>query len=143
MRNQITNEIKQSKKEYFQNFFTRNATSIKNTWKGIKSVITLKSTRKSQPSSLLSNGNLITDPKQVANTFNDYFSSIGTSLQKNIHHYGKNFTHYLGNANEHTFFIRPTSQEEVCNQIINLNSNKAEGPSSIPTNVLNLFTKYM
>ena len=32
------------------------------------------------------NNTLITDPKKIANTFNKYFSSVGSSLQNKIHH---------------------------------------------------------
>ena len=138
VRNQIINEIKVSKKNYYQNFLTNNTNNMKNTWKGIKSIISLKSARKSQPTSLLVNNTLITDPKKIANTFNKYFSSVGSSLQNKIHHHGKDFKHYLQNSNQHSFFVKPTNQIEVCNQIIALATNKAEGPTSIPTDILKL-----
>ena len=111
---------------------------MKNTWKGIKSIISLKSARKSQPTSLLVNNTLITDPKKIANTFNNHFSSVGSSLQNKIYHHGKDFKHYLHNSNQHSFFVKPTSQLEVCNQIMALATNKAEGPTSIPTDILKL-----
>ena len=33
---------------------------------------------------------LITDPKRIANTFNDHFANIGTDLASNICAYGNN-----------------------------------------------------
>ena len=140
LRNKVNDDIRDSKNIYFQNFFVKNANNIKNTWKGIKSIICLKSSRKSQPNSIMVNNALISDPNKVADTFNEHFSSIATHLQNRIHHHGKAFTAYLKDPNENSFFIIPTNPLEVINQINGLNSNKAEGPSSIPTEILQLIT---
>ena len=137
-RNKINNDIKQSKKDYYHQYFMNNANNIKNTWKGIKSIITLKSSRKSHSNNLYVNNKLVSDPREIGNTFNDYFSTIATKLQNKIYHHGKDFSSYLGNCNEHSFFIKPTDQTEVSEQIIALNPNKAEGPTSIPTDILKL-----
>ena len=103
----------------------------------------LKNNKKSQPNSLLVNDKLISKPKDVANTFNNYFSSIASSLQNKIHHHGKEFSHFLKEENPNSFFINPTDSIEVINQINGLNSNKAEGPTSIPTNIFQLITPTM
>ena len=48
MRNNITAQIKQNKKQYFNNYFLNNSDNIKNTWKGIKSIISLKDNKKTK-----------------------------------------------------------------------------------------------
>ena len=51
--------------------------NIKNTWKGIKSLISLKTVASSIPTVFcLDNGDTITNPYDIANTFNYYFASI-------------------------------------------------------------------
>ena len=140
VRNRINDDIKLSKKSFFKEYFLKNSNDIKNTWKGIKSIISLKSNKKSQPNSLYVNKNLINDSKKIADTFNDYFSTIATKLQSEIHYRGKDFSTFLNDANENSFFIYPTNEIEIANQIIDLNSNKAEGPSSIPTEILKLIS---
>ena len=63
-------------------YFERNWNNIKNTWKGIKSLIFLKTEASSVttiPS--LDNDDTITNPYGIANTFNNYFASID-ELQK-------------------------------------------------------------
>ena len=51
--------------------------NIKNTWKGIKSLISLKTVASSIPTVFcLDNGDTITNPYDIANTFNNYFASI-------------------------------------------------------------------
>ena len=46
LRNEITKEIRENKRNYYRNYFVRNLKNSKNTWKGIKELITLK---KNQP----------------------------------------------------------------------------------------------
>ena len=59
---------------------------------------------KTEPTSLMVNNDLISDPKEIANTFNDHFSTIAKELQGNN---GQDFTKYLTNRNEHNFFYYP------------------------------------
>ena len=68
LRNQIVSLCKQSKKQYYQDFFSKNSDNLRNTWRGIKSIINLDKKGKS-PTSLLVNDELITDPTMVANEF--------------------------------------------------------------------------
>ena len=57
---------------HFQKFFLENANNAKKTWKGIKSIINVNSSMNCQPNSLLVNNELITEPKDIANVFNNY-----------------------------------------------------------------------
>ena len=59
---------------------------VKNTWKGIKSLISLKTVASNVPTVLsLDNGNTITNPYDIANTFNNYFASIAETTKKKKH----------------------------------------------------------
>ena len=138
IRNHILTESRKSKKSYFQNFFPQNSNNIKNTLKGIKAIININSSRKSHPNSLLIKDKLITEPKAVAESFNNYFSSITSELQNKIQYYGKDFSTFLINSNPNNFFIKPTNVVEVINNINDLSSNKALGPNSIPTDIFHL-----
>ena len=138
LKNKITEDTRKSKMKYYHNFFAQNANNIKTTWKGIKNIININTKRKSQPTSLLLNNKLITDPKIVASKFNDYFSSIAEKLQGEIKYFGKDFSHFLKDANPYNLFIKPTSVPEVINNINDLNQNKALGPNSIPTDIFHL-----
>ena len=104
LRNKIVTLCRLSKHSYYQTYFIENANNAKSTWKGIKSIINIRSTVKHQPSSLMVNNEITSDPKVVATTFNNYFSSIGKELQGQIYHNGHDFTKYLKNRNEHSFF---------------------------------------
>ena len=61
--------MKKSKQAYYEKYFESNWNNIKNTWKIIKSVISLKTVASSVPNVLsLDSGNTITDPYDIANT---------------------------------------------------------------------------
>ena len=67
------------------NIFKKNWNNIKNTWKGIKSLIFLKNLASNVPTVLsLDNGDTITNPYDIANTFNNYFACIAETTKKSI-----------------------------------------------------------
>ena len=70
-RNLFFTLLKKSKQAYYDKYFERNWNNIKNTWKGIKSVTSLKTVVSHVPTILsLNNGDNITNPYDIANTFN-------------------------------------------------------------------------
>ena len=78
--------MKRSKQAYFDKYFEANWNNIRNTWKGIKSLITLKSVASNVPTiPSLDNGDTITNPYDIANTFNNYFASIAETMKKKKH----------------------------------------------------------
>ena len=82
-RNLLSTLIKKSKQAYYDKPFERNWNNIKNTWKRIKSLISLKTVASSLPTVLsLDNGDTITNPYDIANTFNRYFASIAETTKK-------------------------------------------------------------
>ena len=87
-RNLLTTVMKKSKRAYYDKYFEKNWNNIKNTWIGIKSLISLKTVASSVPTLLsLDNDDTITNPYDLANTFNNYFVSIAETTKKayNIH----------------------------------------------------------
>ena len=82
-RNLLSTLMKKSKQTYYDKYFERIWNNIKNTWKGIKSLISLKTVASNVPSVLsLDNGGTITSPYDIANTFNSYFASIAETTKK-------------------------------------------------------------
>ena len=112
-RNSISNLIKISKKEYYSSFFNENINNIKNTWRGIKNIININKNKKDSPESLIINNETVTDKKVIANTFNDFFTSIAGNLANNIIPSKNIFSDYLQNPNEKSFFIRPATVSDV------------------------------
>ena len=64
--------MKKSKQAYYDRYFETNWKNIQNTWKQIRSLISLKTVAFSEPTVLsLENGHNITNPYDIANTFNN------------------------------------------------------------------------
>ena len=61
--NSVSNLLKFSKKKYYTNFFSHNINNIKNTWKGIKELINVKTNKSYPPASILTNNKCETNPK--------------------------------------------------------------------------------
>ena len=67
--------MKKSKQAYYDKYFEKNWNNIKNTWKGIKSLISLNTVGSNVP----------TNSYDIANTLNNYIVSIAeTTKKKNI-----------------------------------------------------------
>ena len=74
--------MKKSKQAY-DKYFERKWSNVKNTWKGIKFHIYLKTVASSVPTVLsLDNGDTITNLNDIANTCNNYFASIAETTEK-------------------------------------------------------------
>ena len=80
--NLLSTLMKKSKQAYYDKYFESNWNNIKKTWKGIKSLISLKTVASHVPTILsLDNGDIITNP-YIVNTFNNYFTSIAETKKK-------------------------------------------------------------
>ena len=75
--------MKKSKQAYYDRYFERNWNNIKNMWKGIKSLISLQNVASSISTVLsLDIGDTITNPYDIANTFNNCFASTAKTTKK-------------------------------------------------------------
>ena len=106
-RNLISTLLKRSKRLYFTKFFNDNLNNLKNTWKGIKNLISLKTVSHSSPSSIYYNNKTVTSPFRMANPFNNYFSNIVLNMQSSIKYSVKEFHEFFRPLNTNSFFLSP------------------------------------
>ena len=137
-RNMLSTIFKQSKTNYYNHYFEANWNSIKNTWKGIKSILNIKNTSADIPKTLTVDVTTISNLMEISNIFNNYFSSIASKTKLNISFSHKHFSDFLKNRSNISFFVSPTDKTEIENVISSLDSNKSVGPNSIPTKILKL-----
>ena len=103
--------------------------SIKNTWKGLKSILNIKNIFAEIPKTLTVDGTTIANPMEISNIF------LQLSLKQNLI--------FLKNRSNISFFVRPADKTETENVISSLDSNKSVGPNSIPTKILKLLKNYI
>ena len=115
-RNLLSTLMKNSNQAYYDKYFEKNWSNVKNTWKGIKSLISLKTVASHVPIVLsLDNSDTITSPYDIVNTFNNYFASIAETTKKSIKYSHKHFSDYLSNETSSAIFLQPTDKEELAN----------------------------
>ena len=138
-RNKIVDLLRVSRKCHYQKYFEENKKNSRAIWQGIHDIVySRKSKKNNTPSSLLIDGKTITNPKDIAENFNNFFTSIGTKLQNNIPPTRRQYFDYLKHPNPKTFFISPTTPDEIKNIINSIKNSKCVGPNSIPTKILHL-----
>ena len=75
-RNLLSTLLKRAKEKYFTNFFNENIKDIKKTWKGIKTLVSMKQKNNDTPSLITKDEKYINGPVSLANTFNNFFTSV-------------------------------------------------------------------
>ena len=84
-RNKITELLRISKQTYYQNYFEQNKKNSKRIWEGIHEIVSSRKSKKdSSISTIVVDGNTITAQTEMAESFNNFFTSIGKNLQKKI-----------------------------------------------------------
>ena len=139
MKNEITLLTRNSKKRYYEKYFSKNKENLRKTWQGIKEVINIKSKNFNTISCISDKNISVTDPKAIANCFNKFYVSIADDILKKRKYTGKKaYKDFLKNPLNNTFVLTECDPREVALLLKCLNPRKAYGPNSIPTEVLHL-----
>ena len=124
--NMLKNLIRTSKKKHFDDKFNQCKNDVRKTWDLINS--TLRPGRKNKISThrLVINNNTLTEPLEIAQAFNNHFSSIGNRLcnalpRDNI----PNFKNFLPPSNRHSIYLSPSTPHEVSSLIKKLKNKKS------------------
>ena len=137
-RNRVNRELKKSKIEYYSKYFEDNKKNCKKLWEGIKSIINTKNTQHSNVTQLNVNNEVIDNPKEIVEAFNDFFVNVGPNTEKSVPINPMiKPDKYLTNKIQSDFVISNISIEEVLD-IINQLESKSTGPQSIPIKLLKL-----
>jgi hypothetical protein len=123
--NKILNKtILEAKKQYYYFEFDKYKTDIKNTWATINNILCRNNRKKYFPSYMECESQAnkekikVTDKREIAELFNNYFTSIGPSLAASIKNTNTNFCTYLKSNVNVTFDFKLTSVENIL-KIIN------------------------
>ena len=124
-RNKINHLIKLSKKNHYLNYFNRFKSNMKRTWQGIKCIMNVSSNKNKY--CLQEGDRLITDPLMLANKFNIYFNKLASNLVSKMKPSNKSHKDYLESCVLDSFFINPTTTNEILTLINQLDSDKSSG----------------
>ena len=108
-------------------------------WKGIKNIVSLKSNNLDSISYLTDkNGSQMKDPVKVANQFQIFFTSVADDITQKIPRNPRSPLSYLANPNQESFFIFPSTSDEVSDILKSLKNGKSSGPNSIPIKLMKI-----
>ena len=143
IRNLVTQRKRESKSEYYSSYFEKNFNKSSEIWKGIRSLVNIKSPGSNNINLLDENENLIIDEMEIVNKFSDYFASIGSIIESKIPVSTGDYCDYLKKIEcLESFFFEPTSPIEISNIIDSLDMNKSTGPNSIPVYILKIMKEF-
>ena len=90
---------------------------------------------------MLIDNSLKTNPAEISEGFNAYFSSIAEKLLPKHTAGTKHFSEYLSDRVDQNFIFECADPVEVINIIDSLDINKGTGPYSIPGSMLKFLVK--
>ena len=128
--------IRKAKETYYGNQFYKNRNNIKTTWNVINQIIQRKS-KEPFPTYYIQNGEKITDKKLIADKFNNYFGSVGSTMANNIKYDGPNTPEtYLKSRHNASFKFQSINVSTTINIIKNLNTKHSTGYDGLSTSLL-------
>ena len=148
LRNEITRDKRDSKMSYYSSYFEKNKEKSSEIWKGINSLVNIKSSKTSIIKLLDENNNFVSDSRKISHKFNHHFSTIGPDIERKIPTVPGSFKDYFNkkdvsgklliNPSNSSFFLSPTVPGEVERIIDGLDIKKSNRPNSIPVFILKL-----
>lgn len=135
--NRVTNLINHAKNSYFLNKFANCKGDLKKTWKTVNIALGRGNRKRASDYNIKINDTYISENEQVANAFNDHFSTIGQKLERDIPQPTIDKLHFMGDRVQHSMFAGPCSSKEVEELITSL-PNKGSGLRTVPTFIFKL-----
>ena len=133
----LSNQRKAERNNYKEKF-DLNKTDLKRSWNIIKNIIGKEDNRRSAKDIVfLIDNQYISDGKIIANTFNNYFVNVGSSLAKNIQS-ETDPLHYIESL-ENSIDIPEIYMDEG-RTIISTITNSASGNEELPASILKQYT---
>jgi hypothetical protein len=134
-KNTLTKAITAAKKKYYSDQILSAQTNARKIWKIIKEIIA-NQTQNIASNQFTIDGQSVTDPKQIADKFNTYFTNIGPSLSQQIPPSGIDpISQMHANPNTPSIFFAPASAEEITN-IVHKLKNASPGYDHINARIL-------
>ena len=128
--------LKICKKNYNNDYFLKNNSDSKRTWKGIKQILHFRMKSNHKLNKIVIDNKDIRDSFTIVNEFNNYFSNIGKNLADDVPHTDKHFMDYLISPLQNSFFLSSVTSTEIELEISKLKNGKSTGPYCIPVAIL-------
>ena len=125
LNSKVRKDICNSKKQYFNDYFTRNLKNLKKVWSGLNELISQKKKSNKEEIFLNDIDGISTDQKHVANLFNKYFTNVANDLVQKLGNPNTKYQDYLKNPNEHSLYLNEVDPGELRKIISGLDTGKS------------------
>jgi hypothetical protein len=134
-RNKLNHLIRLKQRQYYQDQLEQNKTNLRKSWSIINTVINRNKKARLKTESLNINGVKSSDPAEIANFFNHYFTNVGLALDKKIPKPTTDPLSYIPSQNINSIFLNPCSKDEIT-QIITKLKTCANGWDDISATII-------
>jgi Reverse transcriptase (RNA-dependent DNA polymerase) len=132
-RNVYNTVIRISKKLHFEKELEKHKSNLKMTWDLLRKAIRKTKIKKTQCNNVSFEGKLLSDPKEIADCFNTFFTTVANVISAEIHSTVRPPEFVNPNNNLPIFKLteNPITNFEILTTFIELNSKKSEDYSGI------------
>ena len=129
----------EAENKFYRERFDTKSNSIKQLWSNLNRTFSLFKTKNNINIPKLSINNVdITNPKQICNSFNGYFCSVGSNLAAKITTSQNEFKKYLSKQIPSSMVCDIVTQSEIINIVHAFKDSKSPGPDNIGPKLLKL-----
>ena len=143
-RNELTFLIREAKKAYFDRKFEETATNPQKMWKVLLNDVLKRPSRKNPlPDNFEVEDQLISEPADISDKFNDFFSKVATKLDSKLPTLTVDPLTYLDNVNPpEAFSFSPFTEDSLSLIIQDLNDTGAAG-DGVSSKILKHITPFL
>ena len=142
-RNRLNKTIRNAQKEYYKSLIKQYSNNCIGLWKTLGSIISKKK-RETKINKLKIDGKDITDPTQIANKVNDFFTNVGPKLANKFKNDNpNNFMKFMGESCQQSMFLHKTTTIEVKKLLNKLENKKSPGFDELSGKFLKICAPYI
>ena len=110
----LNRAIREAKREYYHRVLTNFKHDVKKIWSTINDIFRRNKKNKSFPDTIKTGDRVLTEPAEIANYFNRFFTSVGPNLAVTLHNGPENgYKRYLNRIITSSFTFNHTQPEHV------------------------------
>ena len=140
-KNKLNMLIRKSKRSYYFNKFEDSKSNMRETWKEINCIIGKGKKQSTSCKFKDGCGNIISNPQNISEKFNDFFVNVGPNLASTIHNTGKQYYDYLQDVNSECMYMKPIIEMDVIKIIDKFSPNKSAGLDGIGNYIIKNVSK--
>merc|ERR1712240_997710 len=118
---------------YYKSIISKHNNASKNLLNTFGKILNSKKIKHNKIASIDMNGETLTEPQKITETFNKFLSEIRGNLAKKFPNDFSEFKNYLGHSATHSMFLFNTSETEIRKIINSLKNTNSTGFDNFST----------